>query len=746
MDRSVALERLVIALAALVTVWGIGSYGIWDPWELVATPATDLSFAFFGVSEASARLPTLLGGLLTGAFVYGLLRTTFDRRTAAIGVAVLASTPLFLLNARLSMGDSIGVAAQAWVGVAALAASEPDVRGRRAVALYALLGAGIAASVAVSGALLGPMPPLLAVAAWSLVAEGRGLSPISRWLFPLAAAVMGVGVIRAVIRDAPEHSYWIGGGALGGDPPTWDAAIELVFHGFSPWSAALPVAVAAAMQPRSSERVQRVASVLVLWAALAFASWTIFASRYGNPPWLAVLPLVALVAIWLRDVCEAREPRWLAAVTIVALIGLSIRDYALYPDSPLHVLAAEVLSVPEVYRPAPSWAFFFSAAGLTTSLMLVSLGAPSRPEPKRTLDWLRVQWEAGWPRRGWMTLGASLLTACFVFGLMCFALDLRIASVVVRGGRYAFFAPFVVAGLLFGLPWARYLYGRLGQYRLFPVLLTSLAVGAFTAWSFQPALGQHFSPKPVYETYAELADEKSEPLAAYRIPTGAASYYTRADVETIEDEAALLRFLRTDGQRWAVLPADQLGKVDRAYRRETGHHLYVADARSARLLLIAARPVENRPNQSFVAAAVHSEPPAFEHEVRADFDERVELIGYDLELPGDDSVGAGQRFSVTWYWRVTGRPPTGYQVFVHIDGHGLRLNGDHEPLDGRYPAKLWEAGDIIADRQSLTVPANFRPGDYVMHVGWFSGSKRLKVRSGPTDGVDRVRAGTLPVR
>jgi hypothetical protein len=34
----------------------------------------------------------------------------------------------------------------------------------------------------------------------------------------------------------------------------------------------------------------------------------------------------------------------------------------------------------------------------------------------------------------------------------------------------------------------------------------------------------------------------------------------------------------------------------------------------------------------------------------------------------------------------------------------------------------------------------------VMYVGWFSGSKRLEVESGPDDGADRVDAGVLRVR
>jgi hypothetical protein len=147
-----------------------------------------------------------------------------------------------------------------------------------------------------------------------------------------------------------------------------------------------------------------------------------------------------------------------------------------------------------------------------------------------------------------------------------------------------------------------------------------------------------------------------------------------------------------------------------------------------------------------LARSVLDEAPEPQHRVGANYDDVVELIGYDLELPRGDSVGAGQHFRVTWYWRVLGKVPVGYEVFVHIDAHGLRLNGDHVPVAGVYPTQLWDEGDVIADSQELMVPANFRTGDYVIYVGLFSGSKRLEVKSGPNDGVDRVEAGTLPIR
>jgi len=292
----------------------------------------------------------------------------------------------------------------------------------------------------------------------------------------------------------------------------------------------------------------------------------------------------------------------------------------------------------------------------------------------------------------------------------------------------------------------RYAYGRLGKARLFPALGGGLAVGAFVVLSFQPTLSQHFSAKPVYETYGELTDRRAEPLVAYKLPATAATYHTSAPIEEIGSEADLIAFLEKSGRGWAVIRADDLPTLNRAYRRKTGEHLYVADARSAHLLLVASKPIAARPNQSFIAAAVVRDAPEVQHAVRASYEDRIELLGYDLDLPGGDSVGAGQRFTVTWHWRAVGKVPSGYQVFVHIDGYGMRLNGDHVPVNGRYPTQLWETGDVILDTQELTVPANYPVGDYAMYVGFFSGSKRLDVKSGPDDGDDRVYAGVLRVR
>jgi hypothetical protein len=770
LDRSAALDRLVFAVVSLLTVWGIWSFGIWDPWELDAAntarvlsetgrnpslhtpPSTRLiavAFDLFGIREWSGRLPGVLAAWLSCALTFVLLRKDYGRRAGVIGVAVIASTPLFLLNARLLMGAAVEVFAQTWVGLAALAVSSTPRTGGRALGGYVFLALGLALSSDASGVLLGPLPPILAVTALGLLSDdtGRG-NRLARWLVPALAAVLLLGVVHAVSLDAPGFSIWLGGGAVGGNPPTFDKALELIFHGFAPWSAALPVAAIWVLtpRPRRTESAQNLGWMLLLWAAFEFVSWTIAASRYGTPPFLALVPLAGLVAIWFWEVSREPRARWPAAVVVALLLGLLIRDYALYPNSPLAALAVDGLEVPNVYHPIAQWALVLGVSAALLCLMLLSHERIARPKASTAVQWIRATWNVGGAHRAWLLVASLLLAACFVLGSMCFVLDLPIASLALRVGRALLFVPFALAGLVWGLPWLRFAYGRLGNRRVYPTLGGGLLVGGFIALSFQPALGQHFSPKPVYDAYAELSAGNPEPLASYKLPSTAARYYTNASVEEIDRQTDLFNFLGQGGQRWAVIEADSLPGLNRAYRRKTGEHLFVADAQSARLLLIAARAIDGRTNQNFIAASILDADPEPQNQVGANYDDRIELVGYDLDLPSDGSVGAGQRFEITWYWRVIGEAPAGYRVFVHIDGFGLRLNGDHVPVGGRYPTKLWDQGDLIADPQELSVPANYRVGDYAIYVGLFSGSKRLELKSGANDGENRLNVGTLRVR
>jgi hypothetical protein len=327
-----------------------------------------------------------------------------------------------------------------------------------------------------------------------------------------------------------------------------------------------------------------------------------------------------------------------------------------------------------------------------------------------------------------------------------------LSSLGVLVGKALLFVPFGIVLAIAAVRLLRFAFYSLGENALVPMLVAGLAFGGYVSFGFEPELSTHFSPREIYDTYNALAQD-GEPLGEYRVGGRAAAYYAQGPVEEVTDEASAIQFLARPSRVWLAFRADDLASLDRAWRRHStadghpGGHLFVADARSARVLLATNQPISGRADENYLRDAILDAPPStMQHEVHCNFDRRVELVGYDLETPRPGVAGPGQAFTVTWYWRAIAPVPAGYQIFLHVDGYGQRLNGDHEPVQGHYPVRLWDEGDIVVDRQEMRVPANFPAGTYQFFIGFYSGESRLEILEGHEDDVNRCIAGPLEVR
>ncbi|MEM7437549.1 MAG: hypothetical protein AAF436_20515 [Myxococcota bacterium] len=697
-SRTDAFERLTVLLALLFLVGGIGLAGLWDPWEVdvaeVARTLPDrpdskevaalhawlvrLSFHTLGTHAWTSRLPGVLAALAACGLVFAWVGRDIGVRAGRASVVVLATSVMFVLQARLVLGDTVAVVAQAWVGFAAFRVCSPRVTGGRSklAATTLLLATGLLVSTWASGVLLGPLPPLLAAAAWSwLPAEAPATprSPTGRWLVSIASVGLGFGVVRAVRTDATGFSFWLGGGALGVNPPTFDAALEVLFHGFAPWSAVFPVALVVMLTPTKGRapRVQNLAWLWAMWVAFNYVAWTLYRSRYGIPSFIAIVPMSGVVGLWLSEVTQRSRPRRASAIAVALFAGLLIRDFVLYPESAIRGLPTTDVGLADVVGAGLAWSMVFGA--FAAALLIVLWGSV---DANRRDD-----------RRRW-------------------------------------------AGT--ALSW---------------VLLSAVAVSAFVVLDLQPSLSRALSSKALYDAYEELDEGRQSPLVSYRLSPKGARYYTDTPVIEVDARRDLVDYLAQPGQRWAVLPEAELPRVNKAYREKTGRHLFVADDSSTRRILVASEPIEGHENLNFVARYIQSELPQIGNRVDANFDDRVALRSLSVELPHGDFVKPGERFSLTWVWEAIGARPTGFEFFVHVDGFDRRINGDHKPVQGRYPFRYWTRGDFIIDTQTLTVPLTFSAGDYGIYVGLFKGDRRLEVRSANDDASDdRVRAGTLRVR
>lgn len=137
--------------------------------------------------------------------------------------------------------------------------------------------------------------------------------------------------------------------------------------------------------------------------------------------------------------------------------------------------------------------------------------------------------------------------------------------------------------------------------------------------------------------------------------------------------------------------------------------------------------------------------PAPQHRLDFSFDDKVDLVGYDLDPP---KLSPDRPFKVTWYWRVRAPLGEGVRLFTHLaEANGTTLlNLDSQrALRERYPEATWKAGDFIRDEQNITLPAGFRSPAAVLYVGFYKGARRFEVTRGKADSERRAEALRLPV-
>jgi 4-amino-4-deoxy-L-arabinose transferase-like glycosyltransferase len=778
---------ITLLLLSVLLAARLSGFGIWDPWELNMADAAQkialgktvaenhslsvwlvaIGLKAFGLQEWAGRVPIVIFGVVALLVAYYLVNWFVGQRAAIYAVIVTATTPLFLFNARPMLGETVAFTFQAAVGLCAAAAIFKPTRTSQGSLvsvigwLVALLIFG-ALGVETRGALQCVFPPLAAVSCVAAL-QGFLLRPKKEPFAALASyVVVGITLVLAalitadVVANRSEFSRWIGGLPSSVKPLTYEAVLETIFHSFAPWSAILPIAfvrMLASPNGESENQIERRAEyslrlVLFLWIFFGYGAQTLFISRYGST--VAYLPVVALgaaVALFLYDIEQGQEGSWTYAIIATCLTGLIIRDYSLYPEAPIKGMPVVDFKVPTVLDLKKAWAAAILPTALLFATGLAVTPSDTRPDLRKPYRILREQWRRGFIYKLWLILGGLSLTALLVLGVFSFVAPktILLTTLAVRVFHILGFIPFALPLFVIALQYLPWLYGRLKGRRFIPAVVASLFFAFAAAQIFLPQFSEHFSPREVFDTYNKLGADSQE-LAEYQIGARAAGYYAHGKVREINKQAELIDYLVSSNKRWAVFPADDLANIDRTFRRRVGDHLFVADARNARVLLATNKSIEGEQNQNLLAKYILKEPPKIQHPVHARFDDKLEFLGYNLDLPHKNFIGAGESFKISWVFKVLKAVPGSYQLFVHVDGSGQRINGDHEPIDGKYPVRLWEKDDVIVDTQELAVPSHFPRADYDIFMGLFSGDNRMPVLEGPKDDSNRLKAGILPVR
>jgi hypothetical protein len=157
---------------------------------------------------------------------------------------------------------------------------------------------------------------------------------------------------------------------------------------------------------------------------------------------------------------------------------------------------------------------------------------------------------------------------------------------------------------------------------------------------------------------------------------------------------------------------------------------------------------DEKPNDEDMKVAkqnILATAPTPKYAVNADLDGKIVYLGLDVDpaLPEP-----GKDIKLTHYWKMVASPGEGWKPFTHLEGpnHQSYINADHATVKGKYPPSAWKAGEIIRDEHIVRLPASWSHDSVLVLTGFWRGTARLPVKTGPHDAEGRVIAATIPVK
>jgi hypothetical protein len=294
--------------------------------------------------------------------------------------------------------------------------------------------------------------------------------------------------------------------------------------------------------------------------------------------------------------------------------------------------------------------------------------------------------------------------------------------------------------------------GDLLRHRAACLALGGAVVGFVLCFFYYPALANQLSPKEVFESYRRLCP--GAPLGLLGVGGRSSAYYAGGQPQILSDPAGAYAWLAAGGagqRRCLALKADELPKLNQQWREHSQpkSNVPVLDARSSQILLVASALAPHEKNENPLSSMVLTGPPHPQRRLNANLDDKLEVLGIDFV---DDrgrfveAVSPGRAYHLRTYYRVLAPITTEWEAFIHIDGYHRRHNGDHKPMSGKYPMSLWLPEDLLVDDHEFKLEPNFTPGTYEVYFGLFVGDTRCKVKSGPSDGDNRINGGPLHVQ
>jgi 4-amino-4-deoxy-L-arabinose transferase-like glycosyltransferase len=349
----------VALAAAALLLPRLGAFGLWEPWESQLADATAGPAAAWlglgralGGSDASLRAAYALAAVAAVAATWWAGVGLFGQRAGLLAAAVLASFPLFALQARQLTSDMplvLGLAL-AGGGLGRFAWPAPGVQRRLLSFAVGVLGLSLATFA--GGALLGVVVPGAALLGAAALDRPR----LPRWGNVLLVATIGAAALVTIAIVAQPHragpyDAWLGGIPRPGPSGlTFETLLKQVGFGLFPWSALAFFALAQPLAaPADEPRPAR--SFLLFFAALGLAGATLRAHLVGPGRFAALAPVALALGNFLDEwigPSKSNERPPPSLIGLLATVGTIVvaRDIFLAPEELVSVHLLDTVKWP----------------------------------------------------------------------------------------------------------------------------------------------------------------------------------------------------------------------------------------------------------------------------------------------------------------------------------------------------------------------------------------------------------------
>ena len=287
-----------------------------------------LSVRLLGATELGVRFWAPVGLALTALLTWWTGRRFLPSRAGLWAMAVLATTPLTLMEGLAATTDAVLLAAVTGAMAAFAAALARGPRGRHLVALAAAIGLAQLAKGPVGLAV--PVLAMLGALGWLVWREkaGRGIAGYAvlivlgsllgtglflLWAVPANDATFGEFARQGIGHHVVERSLSPLEGHGGNRLLSLPYYLVVTLIGFSPWTLYLPGAASAVLGGRAGG--PRLRALLIGWAAPVFMMFTLIATKlphYLLPVWPALaLAVGSTLAAGQEGRLGERDLRWL---------------------------------------------------------------------------------------------------------------------------------------------------------------------------------------------------------------------------------------------------------------------------------------------------------------------------------------------------------------------------------------------------------------------------------------------------